>query len=158
MRRQPATVLPLCGAGPAWAGWAWCSSRSPTTEEPASSAAPGTASAGPVYHAKRTFTACTNDSISAPCQVINPIHVNSKTEDKWLMTCFSPARCEQPCRWEREREREEDVGVSDLATTPCCQSVIVVCCGHLFPPPDIFLFFCLLLLSGWSGLRGRTDA
>lgn len=72
MKRQPTTVLPWCGAGPAWAGWAWCSSRSPATEEPASSAAPGTASAGPVYHAKMTFTACTNHSSSAPCQVINP--------------------------------------------------------------------------------------
>lgn len=72
MRWQPATILPLCVAGPAWAGWAWCSSQSPTTEEPASSAAPGTASAGPVYDAKMTFTAGTNDSISTPCQVIRP--------------------------------------------------------------------------------------
>lgn len=42
------------------------------------------------------------------------------------------------------------------AAETCCQ--LSVPCTHLFPPADIFLFLCLLLLSEWSGLRGRTEA
>lgn len=61
MSQRPAGFLPLCGVGPVWAGWAWCSSRSLKTEEPASSAAPGTAAAGLAYGTpqviKVTFTA-----------------------------------------------------------------------------------------------------
>lgn len=44
-----------------------------------------------------------------------------------------------------------------ISATPSCQ-LHVMQCIHLLPPAAIFLFFCLLLLSEWSGLRGRTEA
>lgn len=28
---------------------------------------------------------------------------SSAVEGKWILTCFSPARCEQPCRWKKRR-------------------------------------------------------
>ncbi len=46
---------------------------------------------------------------------------------------------------------------SDFPATPSRQ-LSVMQCIHLLPPADIFLLFCLLLLSEWSGLRGGTEA
>lgn len=48
--------LPLCEAGLVSAGWGWCFSSSQMTEELASWAAPGTASAELVYKAQPQAT------------------------------------------------------------------------------------------------------
>lgn len=56
------------------------------------------------------------------------------------------------------RKKERDVFVGQTwQPHPDVAHVTFMRC-YLFPPPDSFLFFCLLLLSAWSGLRGRTDA
>ena len=103
-----------------------------------------------------------------------------KKQKTWV-TCFFPARCEPTCRDRQEETRwlrweryivllssdSQSVGVwkgaflSKQTVRPSQPHPPVSCvtsCIHLLPPADIFLLFCLLFLSEWPGLRGRTEA
>lgn len=83
-------------------------------------------------------------------------HVNSTTgEDKWILTCFSPARCEQPCMWEKRRYLCIRAGNHALLSVSNCRvfQSPVPTARHL-----LVLLFAPLVRMIWAQRKNRCVA